>query len=135
LARLIDASVLISIERKGLVPHAVSDLVAGEEVLIASITASELLVGVHRADTPSRKEMRQAFVEELLESMPVIPFDLAAARVHAALTAELQSASNGVGAHDLLVAATALAHGCEVMTENIREFQRVPGLTVLAPGW
>jgi tRNA(fMet)-specific endonuclease VapC len=33
-----------------------------------------------------------------------------------------------IGAHDLMIAATALAHGCAVLTENIKEFSRVPGL-------
>jgi predicted nucleic acid-binding protein len=132
---LIDSSVLISIERSGLMADALTDLLAEEDVLIASITASELLVGVHKADTPARRDKRQQFVEGLIDSVPLIPFDLAVARVHAALTAQLQESGVAIGAHDLIVAATALAHGCDVMTANVREFQRVPGLEVIAPDW
>jgi predicted nucleic acid-binding protein len=38
-----------------------------------------------------------------------------------------------IGAHDLIIAATALSHGCAVLTTNAAEFARVPGLEVLAP--
>ena len=44
-------------------------------------------------------------------------------------------AGQTTGAHDLLIAATALAHGYGVMTDNIRDFERVPGLEVRQPDW
>jgi tRNA(fMet)-specific endonuclease VapC len=108
-----------------------SQLGAAEEVGIAAITASELLHGVHRASREHRAR-REAFVEAVLAAFPPIPFDLLAARAHARLWAELAAAGLDVGAHDRLVAATAVAAGWRVGTANVRHFGRVPGLDVVS---
>ena len=101
-----------------------------EDVGIAAITASELLHGVHRA-TPGHRPRREAFVEAVLAAFPPISFDLLAARAHARLWAALASAGTDVGAHDRIVAATAIATGWRVATANVRHFERVPGLDVV----
>lgn len=98
-----------------------------EDVGIAAITASELLHGVHRA-TPEHRPRREAFVEAVLAALPPIPFDLVAARAHARLWAELAAKGGDVGAHDRIVAATAISIGWRVGTANTRHFRRVPGL-------
>jgi tRNA(fMet)-specific endonuclease VapC len=103
----------------------------GEEVGIAAITASELLHGVHRA-TEEHRGRREAFVEAVLMAFPALPFDLLVARVHARLWAGLVSSGAEVGAHDRIVAATAMAAGWRVATANARHFNRVPGLDVVA---
>jgi tRNA(fMet)-specific endonuclease VapC len=102
-----------------------------EDVGIAAITASELLHGVHRA-TEAHRGRREAFVESVLAAFPVLPFDLLVARTHARLWAGLVSSGSEVGAHDRLVAATAMAAGWRVGTANIRHFNRIPGLDVLS---
>ena len=135
MARFIDASVLITLERRGYEAEDVTSLIPGEELAIASITASELLVGVHLADTPERSELRRAFIETVFEMLPVIPFDLLTARVHSLVAAEMQVSKQSVGANDMIVAATALAYQSGVVTENVREFRRIPGLSVEHPGW
>lgn len=101
-----------------------------EEVGIAAITASELLHGVHRA-TREHRGTRAAFVESMLAEFPVIPFDLLTARTHAGLWAELAASGAEIGAHDRLVAATALSSGWRVGTANVRHFDRVSGLDVV----
>jgi tRNA(fMet)-specific endonuclease VapC len=101
-----------------------------EEVGIAAITASELLHGVHRA-TPEHRARREAFVEGVLAAFPPFGFDLLAARAHARLWAGLALAGADVGAHDRLVAATAITAGWRVGTANIRHFERIPGLDVV----
>ena len=101
-----------------------------EDVAIAAITASELLHGVHRA-TPEHRARREAFVETVLAAFPPISFDLLAARAYARLWAALASAGTDVGAHDRIVAATAIAAGWRVATANVRHFERVPGLDVV----
>jgi predicted nucleic acid-binding protein len=122
-------------ERRGLEPAQVAEIVGAELAAIASMTASELLAGVHRANTPSRRRLRQAFVEAVFERLPVFPFDLPSARTHAELLAQLTVAGRPVGAHDLIIAATALAHGAALLTDNIRDFQRIPDLVVRQPVW
>lgn len=106
-----------------------------EPVALAAITVSELLAGIYRAIPSRRRGQREAFVEVVLAGTPVLPFDREAARRHPLLAAELHSSGNVIGANDALIAATALAHGFAVMTYNRRDFDRVPGLTVLAPNW
>ena len=104
----------------------------GEEpVAIAAITASELLHGCHRAGDPAVRTRRGAFVEALLDAIPVLPFGLPEARRHAELWAELARTGSGIGPHDLLIAATALAQGYALVTDE-REFRRVPGLRLVS---
>lgn len=107
-----------------------SQLGASEEAGIAAITASELLHGVHRA-TPEHRPRREAFVEGVLAAFPALPFDLLAARAHARLWAELAGTGKDIGAHDRIVAATAITAGWTVATAHIRHFHRIPGLDVL----
>jgi tRNA(fMet)-specific endonuclease VapC len=104
-----------------------SQLGENEEVGIAAITASELLHGVHRA-TAEHRGRRAAFVEAVLAAFPTLSFDLLAARAHARLWAGLATSGADVGAHDRLVAATAMSAGWRVGTANIRHFNRIPGL-------
>jgi tRNA(fMet)-specific endonuclease VapC len=101
-----------------------------EEVGIATITASELLHGVHRA-TPEHRVRREAFVEAVLAAFPPLPFNLLAARAHARIWAGLAAAGQDVGAHDRLIAATAITAGWRVGTANRRHFDRIDGLDIL----
>lgn len=139
---LLDTTVFIELERaiRGLPPgSAMAEVTArlegqlepDEEVGIAAITASELLHGVHRA-TPVHRVRREAFVEAVLAAFPPLPFDLLAARAHARLWAGLAAAGLDVGAHDRLVAATAITAGWRVGTANLRHFGRIAGLETLA---
>jgi tRNA(fMet)-specific endonuclease VapC len=130
MATLIDTSVLIAAERGNLDLNKLLIDQTDEEVAIAAITASEMLHGVHRATRKGHRAKREAFVERLLEYLPVLPFDLITARVHARLWAELASKDISIGAHDLLIAATALAVGAKVATRDLRSFPRIPGLSI-----
>jgi predicted nucleic acid-binding protein len=127
---VIDSSVLIAAERGKLDLATKLGEQADELVAIAAITASELLHGVHRAAKAGQRTQRQAFVEQLLSAMPVLPFDLVVARIHALIWAQLAAKGVSVGAHDLLVAATAIAAGYRVATRDERSFPRIPGLLV-----
>jgi predicted nucleic acid-binding protein len=90
------------------------------------------LVGVHRANTEERRVKRSAFVENVLRDFPALVFDLETARVHAHLLASL-ARNVTIGAHDLLIGATAIAHGFPVLTTNGADFERMPGCQVEAP--
>jgi predicted nucleic acid-binding protein len=101
-----------------------------EEFFLSVVTASELLHGVHRAVQPEVRTKRSAFVEAILERLPLLPVDLATARAHAQVWATLAAAGMLIGPHDLWLAATCIAHGLTMVTANVREFTRVPGLAV-----
>lgn len=127
---LIDTSVLVDHERRGLDVEA---RVAGREdepFFLSVITVSELLHGVHRADTPERRARRSAFVESVVDAFPLLPVDLPTARIHAEVWAELAAAGRMIGAHDLWLGAAAIAHGLTLATTNVRELGRVPGLVL-----
>ncbi len=96
---------------------------------MSAVTASELLVGVERANTAERKAQRAAFVEYLLINIPVLDFSLPVGRTHARMLAVL---SKGVtaGAHDALIAATAVHHGYALLTRNVADFKIFAGLKV-----
>jgi len=136
---LLDTTVFVELERATrelppalamrTVAARLEEAVGGEEdVGIATITASELLHGVHRASERHRAR-REAFVETTLSAFPTLPFDLLAARVHARIWAQLAAAGRDVGAHDRIVAATAIASGWRVATANQRHFEHIPGLS------
>ena len=135
MARLVDSSVVIELERRDRQLGDLERLIPGEPFASAAITASELLVGVHRAVTERQRSRRQDAIEAMLGQVPIIPFDLPVARVHARVLAELTGAGQMVGRNDLLIAATALAHGYDGLTHNLRDFARVPGLVVHRPSW
>ena len=132
---LLDTAVLIAAERGTFDMPGFLAALGDAPVALAAISASELLHGVERARDAAIRQRRSAFVEGVLANMPVIPFGLAEARVHARLWAELAGAGVLIGAHDLQIAATALVAGSEVATLNVAEFGRVPSLPLaeLAP--
>ena len=138
---LLDTTVFIDLERavRRLPPRSAMAEASGrleeqlgpdDEVGIAAITASELLHGVHRA-TPEYRVRREAFVEAVLAAFPPLPFGLLAARTHARIWAGLAAAGQDAGAHDRLVAATAITAGWRVGTANLRHFDRIDGLDIL----
>lgn len=127
---LIDSSVLIAAERGRL---SLAGHLAGQEhepIALSVLTASELLHGVHRAGDPRSRARREQFVEGILARFPVVEFGLEAARVHARLWADLLGRGEVVGAHDLIIGATAIAMDFQVATVNARDLRRVPGLRV-----
>jgi tRNA(fMet)-specific endonuclease VapC len=126
---LIDTDVLILAERQ----RTLVDFSSWQHygvAFISAVTGSELLVGVHRAQTHEQRARRTAFVEGILSALPALPFDLEVARVHAQLLAALPR-NETVGAHDLQIAATALRHGLPVLTRNGKDFRKLAGVTVL----
>ncbi|MEI8354437.1 MAG: PIN domain-containing protein [Lentisphaerota bacterium] len=129
---MLDTSVLIAAERRTLTLGALLESVADEPVGISALTASELLHGCHRAADPDTQARRFAFVEALLDRIPVFEFGMAEARRHADLWAGLARSGSLIGAHDLVIGATALARGHALATLNQRDFRRVPGLRLLA---
>ena len=127
---LIDTSICIRIERSGQRYAEALASWGNEEWYLSCVTASELLHGVHRATDAGIKLRRAAFVEVLLAEFPILPIDLAIARTHAQIWAQLASAGQLIGSHDLWLAATCISLDLGVLTMNRREFDRVPGLRV-----
>jgi predicted nucleic acid-binding protein len=125
---LIDSSSLVAAERGEIDLDVALRHELDEEVAIAAITASELLHGIHRLKGGAKQARAERFVARVLDMVPVIPFDLDVARVHARLAADLTAKGGAVGAHDLIIAATAVAIDFTVATRDVRSFPRIAGL-------
>jgi tRNA(fMet)-specific endonuclease VapC len=131
-ALLIDTDLLVDLERGEAAAQSES-FPRDEDRAISVITVSELLHGVHRARGAARAR-RRAFVEHVLAGMEAIPITEPVARVHAEIWSDLVERGQLIGAHDLWIAATALAHGLGVVTRDTAHFERVQGLRVVTPG-
>lgn len=127
---ILDTSVLIDIERGKL---NIENFIKGREnerFGISVITISELLHGVHRADSEKRRLKREAYVEKIIETFPIYYFDLSAARIYARVWANLAKKGVNVGAHDLMIASTAISISFSVLTSDVRDYGKIKGLTV-----
>ena len=97
---------------------------------LSVITVSELLHGVHRADSAIRRLKRSAYVEKVIELFPVYVFEISIARIYSELWSDLSRKGIQIGAHDLIIGATALSLGFSVATYNTRHFDRIEGLKI-----
>jgi tRNA(fMet)-specific endonuclease VapC len=124
---LLDTTFLIDAERAdtnldGLIQE-------DDDVAIAAITVAELVVGVELASQDA-KANRQAYVDDILTSIPVISYDRDIAFEHAQLLVAVRQSGRPRGAHDLLIAATARATNRTVLTADQSAFADLPGVTV-----
>lgn len=129
---IIDTSVFIKAERDGH-RNPVALVPIGNELAISAITLSELLEGIHYARTQLRAESRRGFIERARDVIPIMAFDETIAEVHAGLRARQRQRGRMIGAYDLIIAATALSLGWEVLTFNTAEFAQIEGLSVRTP--
>jgi tRNA(fMet)-specific endonuclease VapC len=124
---ILDTSVLVAAERgRASLDAAIQD---DDDVAIAAITVAELWVGVELADA-RRRPRRTTFVEQVISSIPVEEYDLHVARMHAELLAGARRAGKPRGAHDLIIAATAISRGRVLITTDSAGFEQIPGLKV-----
>jgi tRNA(fMet)-specific endonuclease VapC len=125
-ARLIlDTSVLIDAEQGG---DALADSIAdADDVAISAVTVAELRVGVALAKG-KRREKRELFVASVIDAISVEVYDIEVAEAHARLLAHVRKAGTPRGAHDLIIAATALARERLVLTLDRGGFEDLPGV-------
>jgi tRNA(fMet)-specific endonuclease VapC len=97
------------------------------DVCISVITKSELLYGVEMSP---RKRQDQAALNAFLVYVEVLDFPDIASLHYAQIRADLKNAGTMIGANDLLIAAHARSEGLILVTNNTREFARVPKLTI-----
>lgn len=98
------------------------------EQATSAVVVAELFAGAFRSSAKARhlENIRQ----RVLPSVTVLPFDATVAETYGSLRAELGRRGQRLAEADLQIAATALVHGCALVTGNIRHFARVPGLTI-----
>lgn len=135
MARVVDTSVLIALERGGIDVDDILAVPRDDPTFVTAITVSELLVGLHRTPIGRIQLLRKAFIDSVIERTTVLPFDLECARLHAEITAYLMSRGQPIGINDTLIGAIALTHGHSVLTTNPKHLERIPGLIVERPTW
>lgn len=96
-------------------------------VAISVITVVELRQG---ADKSQRPDLNHAALDDFLEPMSVLPFEERDARAAAQVRAHLERTGSPIGDFDSLIAAQGLARDLIVVTNNVDEFERVPGLRI-----
>ena len=98
------------------------------DLAISAITHYELLYGAKRC--PANWQIHESSkIERLLQVLTILPFSHTTSAHAAKLRAALGKAGTPIGPMDLLIAATALEFQLPLVTGNLREFQKVPGLT------
>jgi tRNA(fMet)-specific endonuclease VapC len=98
------------------------------ELALPAVAAFEIWVGVFGSQNPAR---RRAQYEKFLSEVPILGFDAATGRKTAEIRHAMAQRGEAIGSLDTLIAGTALAHGASLVTRNVREFARVPGLIVV----
>ena len=123
---ILDTGVLVASgrERTGLADAIAED----DDLVIAAITVAELRTGVELA-TERHRAARAEFLARVLETLPVEPYDLATAHIHGRLLAHVHRSGTRRGAHDLMIAATAVATKRTVLTtDRSANFHDLPGV-------
>ena len=94
-------------------------------IKISVVTQAEVWFGMQMRAQGAHKQAR---IRELLEGFEVLPLDTEAAATYASIRAKLQKTGSLIGPNDLWIAAHALSKQMTLVTNNTREFKRVPGL-------
>lgn len=126
---IVDTCVLIASERgrKSLA----TIITADDDLVIAAITVAELRTGTELASEQHRGA-RAEFLLNVLETLPIEPYDLTTAEVHGRLLAHVHRSGTKRGAHDLIIAATAVAtKRIIVTTDHNAHFEELPNVECL----
>lgn len=97
------------------------------DIAVSAITVAELRYGVAKSTQPAQN--RQA-LDYFLLPLTILPFDEGVATIYGEVRVYLETQGTPIGAIDTLLAAQAVSHKLIFVTNNVREFARVPGLSV-----
>ena len=130
----LDTSFLVDVLRErargaGGPAHRLLDTLADEELAISIHVACELHAGAELSSAPAKEHARVAALCSALETVPV---DERFPRTYGRLLAELRRRGEVISTMDLLIATAARVENARLVTRNVREFERIPELGVLA---
>ncbi len=135
---ILDSSILIASERRR---DSVWEVLERVEVkcgkttaALSAVTAVELTHGIYRARADADRTRRESFVEELFHAVVVHPLTLEVARLAGRIHGEQMGQGFSIDFADLIIGATALYLGFDVVTLNVRHFQMTPSLNVISLG-
>jgi len=132
---ILDSSAVIAAERRGDTVvqfiERVVNATGDQDAALSAVGLTELIHGLYRAKTPAMRLHRESFLNELLADLTVYPYTKETAMLAGKLDGEQQSKGVVIPFGDLLIGATALSLGYSVLTVNLRDFRRIPGLAVV----
>ncbi len=132
---VLDSSVLIAAERrKPTAADAVESIqkrIGDVPLALSVVTIAEVGHGIYRANTPDIRARRRLFLDELKATVPIYPVTEATAEIIARVGGEQAAKGITVPLGDLMIGACALELGYSIGTSNARDFQRIPGLSVI----
>jgi tRNA(fMet)-specific endonuclease VapC len=99
--------------------------ISGEQICISVVTYAELEYGVERS---SSKKLNQKVLDEFISHLEVLPWETEVARQYGKIRTQLEKVGTPIGNMDLLIAAHALSEKQILVSNNLREFKRVPHL-------
>jgi tRNA(fMet)-specific endonuclease VapC len=97
------------------------------DVCISSVAVSELFAGVEKSAFPDKNK---AALEQFLLGLDILSYGLDEAKLYGQIRASLERVGMPIGPYDLMIAAHCISSGCALVTNNIKEFERVPKLTI-----
>lgn len=132
---VLDSSILIAAERRKLTPEQVIEtvqkLVGEVPIVLCSVTVAEIGHGIYRARTAETRSRRRRFLDELKATVPIYPVTLSTAEIVAQIGGEQAAKGINLPLSDLIIGACALELGYAIGTSNVRDFNRIPALSVI----
>jgi tRNA(fMet)-specific endonuclease VapC len=133
---ILDSSIIVAAERRKDTPNQplrnICSLAGDQEVAISTIGLTEIVHAVYRAPSEPMRLRRDAFIHDLLAFIEVLAFTRSTAFLAGRIDGEQRAIGVTIPSMDLLIGATALEVGYSVVTVNLRHFQLIPGLNVIA---
>jgi tRNA(fMet)-specific endonuclease VapC len=97
------------------------------DIGISSITLSELVYGAVKSSKPEQNHLALA---QFVAPLEILAYDHSASQYYGSIRNHLEKRGTPIGALDMLIAAHALSAGCVLVTNNEKEFRRVPDLKI-----
>src|SRR5437763_16184988 len=135
---ILDFDVVIAAERRGdTVAQFIERIMSAtgdQDAALSAVGLTELIHGIYRAKTPEIRLRRESYVNELLATLTVYPYTKETAMLAGKLDGEQRSQGIAIPFADLLIGATAIALNYSVLTLNVRDFRRIPGVSIVQFG-
>jgi tRNA(fMet)-specific endonuclease VapC len=133
---ILDSSVVIAAERRGHTVRQILEQIQAThgdiDIGLSVVTIAELVHGAYRAKADSDRQRRLAFIDRLCSDVPVHTVTVEVARLVGRIEAEQGVRGVAIPFEDLVIGVTALYLGFDIATLNVRHFQLIPSLKVVA---
>jgi tRNA(fMet)-specific endonuclease VapC len=133
---ILDSSIIVAAERRGDTTNQllrnISSVAGDQEIAISTVGLTEIVHAIYRAPSPSVRSRREAFIGDLLAFLDVVPYTRSTAFLAGRIDGEQRDLGITIPSMDLLIGVTALEIGYSVVTANLRHFNLIPGLNVIA---